>query len=272
MGKALIYAPAKSGKSWLCLQISQAIGSGQEILGLRTTQGTVLYVQFELGEGILQQRMLETKANYDNVFVGTTFAMKLDTKPGQAMLSKVMEQIEPNVLILDPKYKAIMGDENEATEMRPICDFLDTLIEQYQCSILLIDHAGKDITKHSRGSSIWEDWVDSYIQMKQTSKRGEQLKVEIEPIFLRHSAPPDQPIVAELGTDFQFHLMESNSSVRDAICDWLRSAEEPVSVPEMVKASLGSASQLYKELKGLVEDGLIAKEGKRYSWIEPEES
>ena len=269
MGKALIYAPAKSGKSYLCLQIAHAIGHGLPLLGMQTTAGKVLYLQFELGESVLQHRMLESGVDYDNVFVGTTFAMKLDMKAGQAMLDRVMEDLEPDVLILDPKYKAIMGDENEATEMRPICDHLDELIEKYQCSVLLIDHSGKDISKHSRGSSIWEDWVDSYIQMNRVSKKGEPLRVELEPIFLRHSGLPLESIKAELSPkDFQFHVVSSAPTVKEAVSDWLASAEEPLSPADLIAAGLGSASPVYKALKELEDEGTITKEGKKYSWVE----
>lgn len=270
MGKALLYAPAKSGKSYLCLQIANCIGSGSEFLGIPTTAGKVLYLQFELGESVLQARLLQTGKPYDNVFVGTTFSMKLDTKAGQKQLESALDAVEPDVLILDPKYKAIMGDENEANEMRPICDFLDEKIEAYGCSVLLIDHSGKDITKHSRGSSIWEDWVDSYLQMKVTSKKGERHTVKIEPIFLRHAQLPPEPIEAELGDDFEFHLIDSAPTIKEQVSDWIQSSEEPVSPAELFKQKLGSNTAVYKSLGELVEEGKINKlERGKYEWLAP---
>src|SRR3990167_11287587 len=64
-GKALIYGHAKTGKSYLCLQIARCIGSGLPFLWMPTTKGGVVYAQFELGEEILQYRMKEeTKQDY----------------------------------------------------------------------------------------------------------------------------------------------------------------------------------------------------------------
>src|SRR3989304_446038 len=146
-GKAMLYAPPKSGKSWLCLQLARCIGGGEPFLGLPATKGKVLYVQFELGEEILQGRLLETKKSYDNVYVGTTFSMKLDSTAGQERLCRALEAVMPAVLIVDPWYKAISGDENEATDVMSILDFLDTIIEGFDCSLFLIHHSGKDTSK-----------------------------------------------------------------------------------------------------------------------------
>src|SRR4030042_841248 len=71
-GKAEIYGQAKAGKSFMCLQIARCIGSGEPFLGIPTEQGRVLYLQFELGVGALQNRMRLTGQHYENVYVGTT--------------------------------------------------------------------------------------------------------------------------------------------------------------------------------------------------------
>jgi hypothetical protein len=188
--------------------------------------------------------------------------MKLDTKGGQEQLLKAIGAVNPEVLILDPKYKAIMGDEDKSIDMRPICDFLDVVIEAYQCSILLIDHSGKDISKHSRGSSVWEDWVDSYLQMKVTSKTGEAHRVKIEPIFLRHAQLPPDPIEAELGADFEFHVVGSALSVKDLVFAFFSGKDSSVSPSQLFAENMGSNTAVYKALSELTLEGKIKKEGR----------
>lgn len=267
-GKSMLYAPAKSGKSYICLQLARCVGSGEPFLGIPTKQGSVLYIQFELGEEILQGRLKQTGKDYESVFVGTTFSMKLDTKGGQGQLWRAMEAVEPNVLILDPKRKMIMGDENESSEMNPICDFLDSVIEGFNCSILVVDHAGKDLSKRGRGSSIWEDWVDSYLQMQRTSLPKDRLKVKIKPIFLRHAQLPPEPIEAELGDDFEFHMIKGVLTVKQQVFEFVKAhPEEEITPAQMFAQKIGSNTSVYSALGELAEEGKISKVGRgRYKW------
>ncbi len=266
-GKSLLYAPAKSGKSYLCLQLARCVGAGEPFLGLPTTQGSVLYVQFELGEEILQARMRDTGKEYDNVWVGTTFSMKLDTKQGQAQLRKAMDAVEPNVLILDPKYKAIMGEEDKSTDMRIVCDFLDELIELYNCSILVIDHSGMDISKRNRGSTIWEDWVDSLLQMQRTSKAGETLKVKIKPIFLRHAQLPPNPIEAVM-KNFEFVIDgDKEPTIIQAVAEVIKKSVVPVPPKALFGLGIGTNASVYSALNKLIAEGKIEKVGRgKYQW------
>ena len=257
-GKSLLYAPPKSGKSFLCLQLARCVAVNEAFLGVPTTQGSVLYIQWELGEEILQARLRSTGKDYEGVFVGTTFSMKLDSLVGQGQLQKALTAVEPQVLILDPWYKAILGDENEATDMRKVLDFLDLMIEAFNCSIFIIHHAGKDLSKRGRGSSILEDWVDSYLQMQKTSKAGERLRVKIRPIFLRHAQDPLESIEAELGEDFEFHLA-SSKTVKQQVEDFIKKAGKPVSPAELFAVQIGANTSVYKALKSLTEEGKVVK-------------
>ena len=236
---------------------------------MTTTKGKVVYAQFELGEEILQYRMKEeTKQDYSNVWVGTDFSLKLDTPYGQEKLWRGLEGVEPQVLILDPKIKMITGDENESHEMQKVCDFLDSVIEGFGCSILIIDHAGKDTSKRGRGSGIWEGWVDSYLEMKRTSKAGEPLKVRIRPIFLRHASLPPDPIEAVLGDDFEFHLTNSAPTVKQQVEERIRD-HKTLTPKDLFDAQIGSNTSVYDALKELVKEGKVSKEGRgRYRWEE----
>ncbi len=266
-GKSLLYAPPKSGKSFLCMQLARCVGAGESFLGHTTTQGRVMYVQFELGEEVLQARFRDTGKTYDNVFVGTSFSLKLDSKGGQKYIWEAMEAVKPHVLILDPWYKTLLGDENESHDVEKILDFLDSMIEYFNCSIQIIHHAGKDLSKRGRGTSVLEDWVDSYIKMNRTSKAGEPLRVKIEPVFLRHAPLPADPIEAEL-VNFEFVLKDKMKSVRELVAEFIQGADGEVSPAQLFAEGIGTNTSVYTALKELSKDGLIEREERgRYEWV-----
>jgi hypothetical protein len=172
----------------------------------------------------------------------------------------------PQVLIIDPAYKAMNADENEGVEVRKVLDFLDDCIEGYQLSVVLIHHAGKDLSKRSRETTVLEDWVDSDIAMMVTSKKGEPLKIKITPVFMRHAPLPEHALEAEL-VDFEFEPIGLVMTTKDTIKEYVRVAGRKVTPKEIFDLNLGANTAVYKALKALVKDGLIKKESRgEYSW------
>ena len=259
-GKAEIFAPSKSGKSFLCLQLARCIGAGEPFLGMPTKQGKVLYLQFELAVEALQKRMKDSRQDYSNVFVGTTFAMKLDKKQGQEDFIKAMDAVRPDVVLLDPLYKMFAGDENEAKDVEVLIDFLDDVIDGYNCSILLTHHSGKDFKKGGRGSSVIEGWVDSYIEMKRTSKKGEPLRIRLSPLLLRHAELPPDSIFGEL-VDSEFILVgeeEKPKLIIDKVREYSEHHEEFKSA-EIMEASIGSRAPVQAALNKLIQQGIVER-------------
>ena len=256
-GKALVYGGAKIGKSQLAIQMGRCIGAGLPFLGMPTTQGRVLYLQFELGTEVLQSRMKQSGKEYANVFVGTTFNMKLDTPQGQEVLLNALREIEPNVLILDPLYKIISGDENEATDVKRITDFVDSIIDAYRhtaLSVLIIHHAGKDSSRGGRGSSLLEGYPDSVIEIKKMSSVGMPLRVAVLPKLLRHSELPPTPIEAEM-KDYEFTAKPPIPTVQKRITDML-----PAPFGKIVEAGFASRATISKYLAQMVEEGQISQD------------
>jgi len=277
-GKTLIFAPAKSGKSYLAIQLARCIGSGEDFLGLSTTQAVVLYLQFEMGMEILQGRMRDTKQNYDNVFVGTTFAMKLDKKEGQDVMWRAVEAVnrlrapeQGMVVILDPKIKLVSGDENTSHDTSIITDYLDKVIEAFDCSIVIFDHTGWN-TQHNRGSSSLEGWVDANISIKKVSKKGEPLRVRVTPQVMRHAQAPPDGILAELGETFEFETVEAVDefapTIYEKILEYIKK-ERIVYAKEIEKQKFGSRSQVSRALNQLLEAGMIARTARGiYEWVD----
>ena len=271
-GRLEIYGQAKSGKSYSALQLARCIGSGVPFAGMLTKQAKVLYVQLELGQRILQDRMKSTKQDYPNVYLGTTFSMKLDTSFGQEYLWKALKAIQPKVLILDPFYKTLRGDENESHDVCVITDFLDMVIEGFQCSVVIYHHPGKDLKRGGRGSSVLEDWVDSYIEMKRTSKKGEPLRVKLTPMLLRHAELPPEPVELEL-TNYEFVRTDVPLSVLEEVEAYTRQfstsgSKTSVTAQEILDVGIGSRGSVFEAFRKLQQRGLAerVKRGE-YRWL-----
>ncbi len=215
MGKAMLVAPRKAGKSTLMIQAARCIGAGEPFLGIPTTQGKVLYIQCEMGQALLQQKMADTGQDYENVFVGTLFNLKIDRPEGQELLQRAMEAVQPHVLILDPLIKIISGDENEAVDMLKVTDYLDTLIEAYNSSVIVVHHMGKDEKRGGRGTSLFAGWVDSYIEIK-VREYEPVLKISVRPTALRHAALPPAAIDLEL-VNHEFQPADAVLHVSDKV-------------------------------------------------------
>ena len=267
-GKMEIYGAPKSGKSFLAVQMARCLGIGEPFLGIPTVVSRVLYLQFELGEQVLQGRLKSTGHTYSGVYVGTDFALKLDTKGGQEQFQRALEAIKPQVLITDPLYKILTGDENESCDVRVVLDLLDRAIEAYGCSVVIIHHAGKDLERGGRGSSILEDWVDSCIEMKRTSKQGEPLQSRLTPKLLRHAETPPEPINLKLGDDFEFQLTNAPLTVKDKVGAFLKEHKgKEVSAQEIIDAGVGSRRSVYDALHLLENQKIVVKGEDGFKWV-----
>ena len=264
----MLYGAAKAGKSIIAMQLARCIGVGEPFLGLETSQGRVLYLQFEIGTSVLQDRMRQVDKDYDNVYVGTTFDMKLDSRRGQTQLELAIMEVAPNVVILDPLYKILEGDENDVHDGKIVTDFLDHMIELYGCSFLIIHHMGKDPSQGARGTSHFNDWHESIIEIKKTSKNGEPLQIKLTTKLARHTGLPAKPTEAVM-ENFEFTETEAKMTILQQVSSYLQL--HAVATPsELFAAGIGSQSSrapVQSALTKLVEAGMVSKVGRGvYEW------
>lgn len=269
-GKAMVYGQSKGGKSHSALQLARCLGVGELFIGVPTTQARVLYTQYEMGMATLRDRMRQTGQEYSNVYVGTTFDMKLDSKVGREKMERAIKEIKPDVVISDPFSKTLGdGDENEVKSVRVVTDFWDEMIETYNCSVINFHHSGKDPSQGARGSSLFGDWHDSVIELKKTSKRGEPLRIRLNPKFLRHAELPPKPIEAEL-VNFEFQLMDALLTTFQKVREYLEKYGQ-TTPKDLISVGIGSETSrapIHEALGRLVKLGLAEKvERGVYRWV-----
>jgi RecA-family ATPase len=217
-GKLILGGQPKANKSFVVLNMALAIARGKPLFNGFYKNGTpvlpvthpyrVQYLEMELGQDGLQTRLRglvgEEDASPLDIFVKTRdTAMRLDTPEGEEFIKREVAEGKPDVLIIDPLAKFHVQDENSAQEMSYVIRKIDHLVEDFNCSVIVVHHLKKPNTENParggdrlRGSSAIFADVDTLMEVERLSnetvkepilkvtfelRRGEPL----EPLFLK---------------------------------------------------------------------------------------
>ena len=148
--KMMLAGPSKAGKTVALLELACAVASGGEWMGAKCEQGDALFVNFELKR---ESRIRRVKQIYEACGYSRESASRLHfldlrghSAPLEQLISKIVRQTvkyQCSLLVLDPIYKIMQGDENNAEAVRAFCNQLDSLGRQLGCSIVYCHHYSK---------------------------------------------------------------------------------------------------------------------------------
>jgi hypothetical protein len=163
-----LYASAKTGKSWLTLNVVAALASGKPILG-QPAQPPVhcLYLDYEMIEADLYERLEQFGYTEDDDLSHLHYALipnlpSLNTTEGASAILKLVELTKAEVVVIDTTGRAIDGEENSADSYREFARTTGLMLKRANVACVRTDHAGKDGGKKQgqRGSSAKNDDVD----------------------------------------------------------------------------------------------------------------
>jgi hypothetical protein len=186
----------KLGKSSLITNFVLRRAVGAPWLGFQTTAGRTLVVQAEIPEPELQKRLGLMLKDVDEVppagaiYFLTDRSIKLDRPEGLARLRQHIERIRPDLLVIDPLARFMVGDESGTKDMGILIAALDLLIQDYDLAIVVIHHTGKPgpdgrVGGHRlRGSSALFAAADSVFML---DRADDGFKLSFE---LRHGKEP----------------------------------------------------------------------------------
>jgi RecA-family ATPase len=158
--KMLISGSSKAGKSFLLMQLAIALSEGMKWLGFQCKKSKVLYINLEID-----------RPSFINRFIQIYKAMKIVPKNrhdiaiwnlrGEAMpLDKLVPIIVRKIknqgfdaVIIDPIYKVITGDENNASEMGKFSNQFDKICKQTGVTAIYCHH-------HSKGAQGYKKAMD----------------------------------------------------------------------------------------------------------------
>lgn len=126
----------------------------------RCRQGRVLYVNLEVDHASCLHRFEDVYSAMGvpphNVGCIDIYSLRGHTQPLDKLVPKVLEACEGTdyaMVILDPIYKVITGDENSATDMAYFVAQLDVIADRLGCCVVYAHH-------HSKGRQGWKYSLD----------------------------------------------------------------------------------------------------------------
>lgn len=289
----------KSFKSTIVHDFAISIASGKPFLGkypvLET--GPVIIIQNENSDYIMKDRTEKLVAARglggdvkmkSNRLVNVNFppslpihfvnqqGFLLSDEEHQRALEKMVAEIKPVLIILDPLYLMFEGDLNSAKDVNPILNWLLMLKNKYKTSVMLIHHYNKGTQNSGKGgarmmgSIVLYGWVESawYLLKNDVEEPVNSLdedldQVSQEPTVISLSREfrmaghfSDIDIHLEMGEigNCDYHVevakageyVAKSSSVKDDILNFLSSYNEPQSLRK-IGEHLGHSKRKIRE-------------------------
>lgn len=233
--KMLLAGPSKAGKSFLLINLAISIGEGAEWLGMPCRQGRVSYVNLELDGAscfarfreIYERRGLPPK-NIKNIDILNLRGKAVPMSRLAPILIHRYKGKGYSAVIIDPIYKVITGDENNATEMSQFCSYFDKVAVELGVSIVYCHHHSKgavgkyaNAADRSSGSGVFARDPDAILDLRELSTKGLTDKYrEHHPgacdvltawelnATLREFAPPEP---RRIWFDYPIHVLDSEN-------------------------------------------------------------
>lgn len=148
--KMLISGSSKAGKSFLLMELCIAIAEGKPWLGFPCRKGRVLYVNLEIDPASAINRFLKIYGalgvpmeNSKDIVV---WNLRGHAVPLDQLVPKLVRRVRDrhfDAIVIDPIYKVITGDENNASEMGAFCNQFDKICTETGCSTIYCHHHSK---------------------------------------------------------------------------------------------------------------------------------
>lgn len=177
--KAIVTGGSKTAKTFALMQLAVCIANKLKWMGkLQCFQGKVLYIDFELSEASSWDRLHKI---IDALGLGTDCLENIAiwSLKGQAttldnLADKIIRKCKANgfdVVILDPIYKVLFGDENSASDMGKFTNQLDRIAAEAGVSVIYCHHHSKGAQGNKKsldrgsGSGVFSRDADAIIDI-----------------------------------------------------------------------------------------------------------
>lgn len=202
--KGVLGGSSKAGKTWLLLDLAVSIATGTPFLNWPTTDGKVLFINFEIHKAFIKDRLHKITARKGltdpgNLSIWTLRAQGADF---DTLLERIIERIKGEryaLIILDPLYKLMVGrSENTAGSVGVLCHQIEQLIERTGAAVVYAHHftkgnaAKKKPMDRMSGSGVFARDADTIITFTEHEEEG----CYVVEITLRN-LPPQPPFVVQ---------------------------------------------------------------------------
>ncbi|MFC1938289.1 AAA family ATPase [Chloroflexota bacterium] len=183
--RIVVSGPTKIGKTMLALEMAYEIATGKDFLGIISTPraARVLFLELEVGKSPLKSRLRKLAGIFGNAdipMVRSSSFLPLNTPEGKEELERIIQETTPEVVFLDPLIKFHISDEDKASAMQTVFGYLDSLLDEYGVSFIVLQNMrkiGKDASQIDaelvRGSSQLTAWANSILTLKRKPNNPE---------------------------------------------------------------------------------------------------
>jgi hypothetical protein len=177
-GFAALYGPPGSYKSFVALDIAEAVATGRQWMSNQVTNpGAVLYIAGE-GHGGIGARIKACKINHQTQDGAEIYVIRyqLNLRSSADDFNLLMESIdnliertgiELRLVQIDTLARAFGGgNENDSQDMGAFIHNAGRLQRKLDCALMVLHHSGKDATKGLRGHSSLLGAVDTQLELQ----------------------------------------------------------------------------------------------------------
>lgn len=191
-GRKLMFSgPSKAGKSAGMQGLTAAVANGGAWLGNRVKKGKVLYLNCEIEENEFSLRMNQVYRqlgydpdNYSNIRVWNLVGLNIPLDKLAPKLIRRVKNTGIDLIVIDPIYKVMVGDENDAQDVGNFCNLLDIIKKQTGAAVVYAHHhskgaqGGKKSADRSSGSGVFSrdaDAIADMVELEIDTPRREQI-------------------------------------------------------------------------------------------------
>lgn len=190
--KMLIAGPSKAGKSFLQIELCIAIAEGAKWLNWQCAKGRVLYCNLELDRASCLHRFKDVYEamglHPDNLRNIDIWNLRGKSAPMDKLAPKLIRRaLKKNyiVVIIDPIYKVLTGDENSADQMAAFCNQFDKICTELNTAVIYCHHHSKGSQGSKRsmdrasGSGVFARDPDALLDLIELDISEDLLKQEV---------------------------------------------------------------------------------------------
>ena len=202
--KAVIAAVSKAGKTWFQLFLAVCVATGKSFLGFRTVKGPVLFINLEIPEAFLKERLVAIMSKLGITDCGQLDIWNLRGKITnyEDLVAYILKEAAGKgyvMIIIDPYYKLLNGQsENTASAVSKFVIALEKIAEKTGAAVVYSHHFAKGNSKKKSaidrmsGSGVFARDADTMILLTEHSEPN-CFTVEI----VLRNLPPQASFVVE---------------------------------------------------------------------------
>lgn len=280
----VIGGSSKTYKSWTLLDMAMSVANGEDFWGLKTEKGKVLYINFEIADYYMRERL---KAVSDakgisipskNLYVWNLRGRAQALETIKPTFTKVMANANFSMVILDPIYKTLGNrDENAAGDINSLMNEMEHMALETGAAVVFATHfskgnqAAKSPIDRISGSGVFARSPDTILVMTEhedddcytvdaTVRNFETPKpfvVKMQfPMFERVEADPaklKRPGGRPQAEDCIPEVMDFLSRKGER---WTKQTD----IVKMMEEQGNSASTIKRQIQKAVKDGMIERQ------------